>query len=138
MKLSPVSLRNKLRQGASYWLARHTRDAISAIIRRDRDASPLASPHDQPASHPMGEHRRDVAGHELDEYDRHIRFRLPDPVLAHPGSEYADDTWGLIDGDPMQSSFLMVQHVGCFLRALLPVQLTGGYSVTFGVWIAVR
>ncbi|AZS44410.1 hypothetical protein BWL13_01999 [Microbacterium oleivorans] len=81
----------------------------------------------------MSEHRRDAAGHELDEYDRHIRFRLPDPVLAHPGSEYADDTWGLIDGDPMQSSFLMVQHVGCFLRALLPVQLTGGYSVTFGV-----
>ena len=84
------------------------------------------------------EHPRGASGHALNEYERHIRFRLPDPVLARPGSETADDTWGLVNGDPMQSTFLMVQHVGCFIRALLPVQLTGGYSLTFGVWIAVR
>jgi hypothetical protein len=28
--------------------------------------------------------------------------------------------------------------VGAFLRALLPVQLTGGYTVTFGVWVGVH
>lgn len=86
----------------------------------------------------MIEHVCAHCGLELDEHDRNIRFRLPDPVLARPGSEHADDTWGLVDGDPMRSTFLMVQHVGCFLRALLTVQLTDGYSVTFGVWVAVR
>lgn len=86
----------------------------------------------------MSEHACDTCGHQPDEHDRHIRFRLPDPVLAHPGSESADDTWGVVNGDPMQSTFLMVQNVGCFVRALLPVQLTGGYAVTFGVWVAIR
>jgi len=33
---------------------------------------------------------------------------------------------------------MQVPQVGAFLRALLPVQLTGGYTVTFGVWIGVR
>lgn len=33
---------------------------------------------------------------------------------------------------------MQVPHVGAFLRALLPVQLTGGYTVTFGVWVGVH
>lgn len=33
---------------------------------------------------------------------------------------------------------MQVPHVGPFVRALLPVKLTGGYTVTFGVWIGVH
>lgn len=33
---------------------------------------------------------------------------------------------------------MMVPTVGTFVRALLPVRLTGGYTVTFGVWIGVH
>jgi len=33
---------------------------------------------------------------------------------------------------------MQVPHVGPFVRALLPVRLTGGYTVTFGVWVAIR
>jgi hypothetical protein len=33
---------------------------------------------------------------------------------------------------------LQVPNVGPFVRCLLPVSLTGGYRVTFGVWILVH
>jgi hypothetical protein len=33
---------------------------------------------------------------------------------------------------------MQVPEVGPFLRALLPVRLTGGHTVTFGVWIGVH
>jgi hypothetical protein len=33
---------------------------------------------------------------------------------------------------------MLVPEVGAFVRALLPVQLTGGYTVTFGVWVGVH
>ncbi len=33
---------------------------------------------------------------------------------------------------------MQVPHVGAFIRCLLPVKLTGGYTVTFGVWLAVH
>jgi hypothetical protein len=32
---------------------------------------------------------------------------------------------------------MMVPDVGAFVRALLPVHLTGGHTVTFGVWVGV-
>lgn len=32
---------------------------------------------------------------------------------------------------------MQVTGVGAFVRALLPVRLSGGYSVTFGVWIGI-
>jgi hypothetical protein len=35
------------------------------------------------------------------------------------------------------SVMMQVNGVGAFVRALLPVRLSGGYSVTFGVWVAV-
>ena len=38
---------------------------------------------------------------------------------------------------PRESVFLAVEGVGSFVRCLLPVKLTGGYSVTFGVWVGV-
>jgi hypothetical protein len=37
-----------------------------------------------------------------------------------------------------QSVMMQVPSVGPFVRCLLPVALTGGYRVTFGVWIAVH
>jgi hypothetical protein len=33
---------------------------------------------------------------------------------------------------------MLVPDLGGFIRALLPVQLTGGYTVTFGVWVGVH
>jgi hypothetical protein len=33
---------------------------------------------------------------------------------------------------------MQVPNVGPFVRALLPVRLTGGYTVTFGVWAAIH
>jgi len=33
---------------------------------------------------------------------------------------------------------MQVPNVGAFVRALLPVHLTDGFTVTFGVWLAVR
>jgi hypothetical protein len=40
--------------------------------------------------------------------------------------------------DARTSVMMHVPGVGPFVRALLPVALTGGYTVTFGVWIGVR
>ncbi len=37
-----------------------------------------------------------------------------------------------------ESVMMQVPRVGAFIRALLPVQLTGGYSVRYGVWVAVH
>ena len=34
-----------------------------------------------------------------------------------------------------ESVFLSFEGLGSFVRALLPVHLTGGYAVTYGVWI---
>ena len=33
---------------------------------------------------------------------------------------------------------MQVPNVGAFVRALLPVRLTEGHTVTFGVWLAVH
>jgi len=32
---------------------------------------------------------------------------------------------------------MQIPSVGAFVRALLPVRLTGGYTVTYGVWVAI-
>jgi hypothetical protein len=39
--------------------------------------------------------------------------------------------------DARTSVMMQVPNVGPFVRALLPVQLTGGFTVTFGVWLGV-
>lgn len=41
-------------------------------------------------------------------------------------------------GDANSSVMMQVPGVGPFCRALLPVQLDGGYSVHFGVWVAIH
>jgi hypothetical protein len=66
----------------------------------------------------------------LDEHNRHVRLRLPDPVLAIPEPDRAARTWG---GDTM----LQVQDVGAFVRVLLPIKLTDGYTLTVGAWLAI-
>jgi hypothetical protein len=69
-------------------------------------------------------------GRPLDDHDRHVRLRLPDPVLAIPEPERADRIWG---GDTL----LQVQAVGAFVRVLLPIRLTDGHSLTIGTWLAI-
>src|SRR5438128_2067983 len=71
----------------------------------------------------------------VESYDRHVRFQLPDPVVnARPtGSR---DTW-LSHSDANSSVMMQVRDLGAFVRALLPVRLTDGYMLTFGVWVAI-
>ncbi len=40
--------------------------------------------------------------------------------------------------DARTSVMLQVPGVGPFVRAVLPVSLSGGFAVTFGVWLAVH
>jgi hypothetical protein len=77
-----------------------------------------------------------VCGRPVEGHDRHVRFRLPDPVLQVPERDERQGTWKT-DQDPNAAVMMMVPDVGAFVRALLPVRLTGGYTVTFGVWIGV-
>jgi hypothetical protein len=70
-------------------------------------------------------------GRPLDEHNRHLRFALPDPVLSVPKAERQSRTWG---NDVM----MQVKEVGSFVRVLLPVRLSGGYTVTFGPWLSVH
>lgn len=74
-------------------------------------------------------------GAPLDEHDRDIRFVQPEPVLraapAEPG-----DVW-MTGTDAEKSVLMQVQNVGTFVRTLLPVRLTGGFTVTYGVWVAI-
>ena len=75
-------------------------------------------------------------GREQSEHDRHVRFMLPDPVAAREIDIGSSGFWMSHD-TPRESVFMAVDGLGSFLRSLLPVRLTGGYVVTFGVWIGV-
>ncbi|MEO3854572.1 DUF2199 domain-containing protein [Acrocarpospora sp. B8E8] len=70
-------------------------------------------------------------GEPRDRHDRHVRFRLPDPVLGLDEAEREALTWST-------DNMMQVQGYGAFIRCLLPVSLTGGYSVTFAVWLGVH
>lgn len=78
-----------------------------------------------------------TCGRPLSEHNRHVRFRLPDPVLDLPDKERTDGLWMSHD-DPNESVMMQVPNVGPFCRSLLPVQLDGGYTLHFGVWIAIH
>lgn len=78
-----------------------------------------------------------TCGRPLDEHNKNVRFRLPDPVLAKPGWGKLDGTW-MSDADPQISVMMQVPEVGAFVRCLLPVHLTEGHTVTFGVWLGVH
>lgn len=77
-----------------------------------------------------------TCGRPLDAHDQHLRFTLPDPVLEAPDRDQTPGTW-LSHDDAATSVMMQVPAVGAFVRALLPVALTGGFRVTFGVWLAV-
>lgn len=70
-------------------------------------------------------------GRELDEHNRHIRFKLPEPVLEIPEEERAGVTWG-------NDVIMQVKDLGSFIRILIPVKLSGGYTVTFSAWLSVE
>jgi hypothetical protein len=74
-------------------------------------------------------------GRALDAHDRHVRFGLPDPVLDHSVDGLPDGTW-LSHEDPRTSVMMQVPGLGAFVRALLPVRLTGGH-ITYGVWVSI-
>ena len=76
-------------------------------------------------------------GRPIDAHNRHVRFRLPDPVLQTPAQERTEGTW-MTDPDPNKAVMIQVPGVGPFVRCLLPVKLTGGYTITFGVWMVVH
>ena len=70
-------------------------------------------------------------GRPLDEHDRHIRFKLPEPVLAIPPEEREPQTWG-------NDVLMQVQKLGSFVRILVPIKLSGGYTVTYSAWLGVH
>ncbi len=72
-----------------------------------------------------------TCGRPLDEHNRHVRFLLPEPVLAIPEPERADLTWG-------NDVLMQVQGVGAFVRVLIPIRLVGGYTLTYGAWLSVH
>jgi len=76
-------------------------------------------------------HRRPAAAH-----DRHVRFRLPERVLNSPARENAPGSW-LSHGSPDTSVMMQVPPIGAFVRALMPVSLSGGYTVTYGLWVGI-
>lgn len=76
-------------------------------------------------------------GKPVDAHNRHVRFRLPDPVLQSPDQHQTEGTW-ITDPDPNKAVMMQVPGVGPFVRCLLPVNLIGGYTITFGVWTAVH
>lgn len=62
---------------------------------------------------------------------------LPDPVLALPGREKTPGAW-MDHADARDADLMQVPDVGAFVRALLPVHLTEGHQITYGVWLAVH
>lgn len=78
----------------------------------------------------MTDGRCPTCGRPLDEHKRHLRFRLPEPVLEVPESERGDRTWG-------NDVLMQVRDVGAFVRVMVPIRLTGGYTVTYGAWLSV-
>ncbi|QIG39394.1 DUF2199 domain-containing protein [Microbacterium sp. 4R-513] len=74
-------------------------------------------------------------GAPIDLHDRDLRFTHPEPVLRALDIS-PSDIW-MTGKDAAESVLMQVQGLGAFVRALLPVQLTGGYAVTYGVWVAI-
>ncbi len=70
-------------------------------------------------------------GRPLDEHNRHIRFGVPEPVLSIPEEERPALTWG-------NDVLMRVEGIGGFVRILVPVKLSGGYTVTYGAWLSVE
>jgi hypothetical protein len=78
-----------------------------------------------------------LCGRDLDDHDRHVRFRLPGPVLHSPKQDRTPGSW-LSGADATASVLMQIPGIGAFVRALLPVHLSGGYRVTYGVWVGIH
>jgi hypothetical protein len=85
----------------------------------------------------VDEQRCEMCGRPVSVHDRHLRFRLPQPVLNSPAREQTAGTW-LSHRTADESVMMQVPNVGPFVRALLPVKLSGGHTITFGVWVAIH
>ena len=72
-----------------------------------------------------------TCGRARDEHDRHLRLHLPDAALAVPEAERPERFWG-------NAELLAVRDLGCYVRVLLPIPLTDGYSITLGTWLSVE
>ncbi len=72
-----------------------------------------------------------TCGRLLDEHNRHVRFIAPEPVLTVPSEDRQDLTWG-------NDVLMQYQGVGAFVRILVPIKLTGGYTMTYGAWLGVH
>jgi hypothetical protein len=68
-------------------------------------------------------------------HDRQVRFTLPDPVL-NARRATTNETW-MSHPTAGESVMMQVSGLGAFVRVLLPVRLTEGHTVTFGVWLAI-
>lgn len=78
----------------------------------------------------------ELCGNPVDLHDRHVRFANPDPIVdAH--EILASDVW-MSHADANSSVMMQVNHIGAFVRALLPVHLTAGHTITFGVWVSIH
>jgi hypothetical protein len=77
-----------------------------------------------------------ACGRPLKVHVRHVRFGMPDPVLDARDQDRVNGAW-LSHADGGSSVMMRIPGVGSFVRALLPVDLTGGYTVTFGVWVGI-
>jgi hypothetical protein len=69
-------------------------------------------------------------GRPIVEHDRHVRFELPDAVFELPKKDRVKRTRGR---DPL----IQVQGLGAFVRTLLEIRLTDGYTLTAGTWLAI-
>lgn len=71
-------------------------------------------------------------GRPLDVHDRNVRFRVPESVIGLSQEELAERSWSSPKTDHLE-----VRGVGSFVRCLLPIRLTGGFSLTYCVWLQV-
>ena len=74
---------------------------------------------------------RALADHNTD-----LQFGAPDAVLAAQDQLVPDQAW--MSGNGIgDSDLLVIPPVGAFVRTLLPVRVSGGATLTYGVWIDV-
>lgn len=78
-----------------------------------------------------------TCGRPMSAHNRHVRFLLPDPVLNLPERDQTPGTW-LSHADANTSVMMQVPGVGPFCRCLVPINLDGGYTLHFGVWVAIH
>ena len=69
----------------------------------------------------VAENRCRMCGRLADAHDRHVRFRLPEPVLASPDREKTAGAW-LSHGTAESWWMMQIPSVGAFVRALLSDQ----------------